>query len=826
MAGLFGTRAQIQPIKQTAIQPTGIPGSTFVRPQQREVGANSQRLGEALAALNPALMNFAKTIEEEKNDPTTRANKEQVARLQQMNREQLVAEIKSGSLDGKRVQQDAAELLLAERANDDLRTRWTEFYNTEFNRSTGDAHAEFERIRQGIAADLPSEVSRGHLYRLSADFGRAWMEKDVEEKIANVKQEVATTIVGGFRNSIDDAINLHGKTPEEAARIIFGKSAANRAFLDLSGQEQNETVISVAEEYSNRGRPDIVKALLEADRVGEDGRIVPSIASTQKWASTALKLIRAAENLRDEEWTKDDLNGQRSIEAMVQEGRFTEEAAKPFRGRVSDDWLNKQVVESDTRLRVLEVQRTREEEKAAARREAVSRKNEVRAQVGGILSRHGGRSRLRDMELPNASGTGTTTYTVEQQVKDEVAAREADWRRERDDMLGKGVSEQDADKALDAKKLDWYAAARVTNAEWDSLLNGFAAGAAADTILQGGQVSAHYVKSAELYRRLKAGNSAYVRTFLSDDDSRAMLDYYDRLVTEGRKPPEEAIRTVAAWGGKQPWERVTARALRPADETAIVDDMVKELDLDARGSDWALITRMVRGMAEGENMTLADIKANLPKKLRDSTVAVNGVLVEEHRDLPDDFPQLMEERLAELSPMIAKRHGLDENDPSDLYVQPVSGETKWEVWSKQRGGTGFFILPKDLAVMTDRKNREREEIATKLRSEKEVERGEAFAAYQDDLRRERASVEKWEARAAKRPSRLNKSVAEKLRANFTERVIRDLTVTERAEKKRADEQKMVREFRQDHKDRHHAVLSFLRSLVPSVKVGDTMVIGK
>ncbi len=54
MAGLFGTNAQIRPIKQTAIQPTGIPGSTFVRPQQREVGTNSQRLGEALAALNPA----------------------------------------------------------------------------------------------------------------------------------------------------------------------------------------------------------------------------------------------------------------------------------------------------------------------------------------------------------------------------------------------------------------------------------------------------------------------------------------------------------------------------------------------------------------------------------------------------------------------------------------------------------------------------------------------------------------------------------------------------------------------------------------------------
>ncbi|MFT4160915.1 hypothetical protein [Shinella sp.] len=826
MAGLFGTRAQIRPTQQTAIQPTGIPGSTFVRPVQREVGGNARALAEALGNLNTALQGYATVSQAEKDDPNARANKEQVARLQQMSPEQLAAEVASGSLDGQRVQQDAAELLLAERANDDLRKRWAEFYNTEFDRSNGNAAEEFERIRQEVAAGLPSEVAKGHLYRLSHDFSRTWMEKDAEEKIANVKGEIATTVVGSFRNAIDDAMTANGKSAEEAARIVFEKSAANRIFLDLSGQEQNETILSVAEEYANRGRPDIVKALLEADRVGADSRTVPSIASTQKWASTSLKLIRTAESLRDQEWTKDDLSGQRSIEAMVQEGRFTEEAAKPFRGRVSDDWLNKQVVESDTRLRVLEIQRAREEEKAAAQREAVSRKNEVRAQVGSILSRHGGRSRLRDMELPNASGTGTATYTVEQQVKDEVAAREAGWRQEREEMLRKGLSEEDADKMLDAKKLDWYAAARVTNAEWDNLLNGFASGAAADTILQGGQVSAHYVKRAELYRRLKAGNSAYVRTFLSDDDSRAMLDYYDRLVTEGRKPPEDAIRTVAAWGAKKPWERVTARALRPADETAVVDDMIEELDLDARYSDRGLITNMVRGMAEGENMTLADIRANLPKRIRDNTVAINGVLVEEHRDLPDDFPQLMEERLAELSTMIAGRLRLDEDDPSDLYVLPVAGESKWEVWSKQRGGTGSFILPKDLAAMTDRKNREREEIAAKLRSDKEEERKEAFAAYQADVQRERALVEKWEARAEKRPTRINKAVAEKLRANFTERVAKDLTVNERAEKQRAKDQKWIEDEKRRGKRIDSAVSSFLRSLIPSVKVGGTTLIGK
>lgn len=41
--GLFGTGARVGSINQTAIQPAGIPGSTFVRPQQREAGGKRAR---------------------------------------------------------------------------------------------------------------------------------------------------------------------------------------------------------------------------------------------------------------------------------------------------------------------------------------------------------------------------------------------------------------------------------------------------------------------------------------------------------------------------------------------------------------------------------------------------------------------------------------------------------------------------------------------------------------------------------------------------------------------------------------------------------------
>ncbi len=123
----------------------------------------------------------------------------------------------------------------------------------KFDRSTGNAAAEYERMRSEYAERLPTEIARGSFYRLTGDHFRSWMEKDTEEKVSLAKQEVNTTVIASFRNSIDDAVSIHGKTPQEAAEIVFTKSAANRDFLDLWGQEQNDTIFRIAEEYALKG---------------------------------------------------------------------------------------------------------------------------------------------------------------------------------------------------------------------------------------------------------------------------------------------------------------------------------------------------------------------------------------------------------------------------------------------------------------------------------------------------------------------------------------------------------------------------------------------
>lgn len=825
MAGLFGTRAQVAPIKQTAIQPTGIPGSTFVRPAQREVGGNARALAEALGNLNSALQGYAAVTKAEEEDPNSRANKEQIARLQQMDRDQLAAEIASGSLDGLRVQQDAAEVLLAERANDDLRKRWSEYYNTDFDRTSGNAAEEFEKMRAEIAAGLPSEVSKGHLYRLSNDFGRAWMEKDAEEKTAVVKGEIGTTVVGSFRATIDDAIGLHGKSPKDAARMVFEKSAANRIFLGMSGTEQNETIFAIAEEYALKGQVDIARELLASDRVGADGRKVPSLMSTREYGTKALRLIKQAEGLAEQEFMDKDLNQRLGIEEKVRNGEFTKRDADALKGRVPDSYLTRQVLQSEDNRARLFNKAAHEEQEAQLRRYSKEQENAVYAQSRSVLTRMGGITRLRDQEVPNASGEGTRTVTVKEQLDDAIQSFEAGWEQEEQQLISGGMNEDQAKALVDAKRLDWYAGQKVKNETWDNLLNGFAGRAAADTVMQGGETSKYLVRNAELYRRLKSGNAAYLRNLLSDDNSRAMLDHYDRLVTRNRMPPEEALRVAAGWNSRSPWDRASNRQISAKDESDLVDDLIGDMDLDDRSSDRNYLTGEIRQMAENENMTLDMIKQELPKRLADSTVVINGVLVPDHRDLPDDFPPLMEQYLADIRPMMIQRGRTDEDDEQDLYVRPVSGQSKWEIASKKYGGSGFFILPKDLGVLRDKKARADREIADKLITAKAEEQAKYMEEYKASIESERQTVLRWEQRAQKNPSRLNRYVAGKLRDNLNERIANDLTISERAEarKKVAVDRANEAHARGERMDK--ALSSFFRSLVPTVKVGGNTVLG-
>lgn len=779
MAGLFGTGAQVREISQTRIQPTGIPGSTFVQAPRREAGGNLRALAEALGGLNNSLQAFATIKQQNADDPQSRANREQIARLQQMSREQLVAEIKSGSLDGQKLQLDAAEVLLSERANDDFRRAWLDYYNTDFDRTSGDAAAEYERMRQEFAAGLPSEIAKGNFYQLTGDHFRSWMEKDTEEKVAYVKQEVNTTIVDSFRNAIDDAINANGKTAQEAAEIVFTKSASNRDFLGLSGQEQNDTIFRIAQEYALKGEEDIARALLEMPRKGADGSTIPPLVKIAGYTDKALTLIEQAGNQRDQMAKENGRKIFMEVDDKVLRGAFTEADVEKLAGTgvYTDKELANKLDESKRNRLAIENRAATAQQKRALRRQSELEEAQVYSQAYSAMDSLGGIARIQDVEVSNPSGEGTRTLTKQTIIDEVVVMKEEDFEEHQETLIARGMDPETARVATNRMRVDWYAGNGLVNDEWANMLNGMAGRATTDTLLQKGEVSAYLKSSADLYRQLKAVNPAYLSTILTNKASKEFFDAYDMAVSQRRMPSDDALLYAAQWTA-QP-ESVKAKSMVDhADAERIAASTLRSIGADPRASNHFYVMDRIATMSRN-GATEREIRQRLEQEILETAVPINGMLVFANNDLPDDFPELIELELQARFEEMGARYGIE--DPNDLYVVADGAESKWTVMSKSlRGPVGSApITPRSLEAHRVRRRAEHEQLIREMARAKDAERAEYKRQYDAQIAQERARIEHWR-RIANSSRRLRKSyantIADQLQRNLDERLARDAEV--------------------------------------------------
>lgn len=805
-SGLFGTGARVGPISQTTIQPTGIPGSTFVRAPMREAGGNLRALADALGGLNSALQNFASVQKQQEEDPQSRANKEWIARRQQMSIDELREEARIGSADGIRVREDALNALLGERANDDFRRHWLEFYNTEFDRTSGDAAAEYERLRQEYAAGLPSEIARGSFYRLTSGHFQSWMEKDVEEKVSYAKQEINTTVVASFRNAIDDALNVHGKSAEEAAKAVFEMSASNRDFLGLSGQEQNDTIFRIAEEFALQGREDIARALLEGTRVGADGKTVPPIVKIAGYTDKALRLLEGASKKRDQMVRDNGFHSFVDDDDKILRGAFTTADAEARRGTglYTDAQLASMVDQSRRNRLSIENKAATEEQRRALRVHSELEEQRVYAQAYSAMSNMGGINRIQDVEIPSATGEGTRKLS-KQQIVDAVVSRfEEDMTEHYETLVANGMDPDQARVASNRMRLDWYAGNKIVNEEWSNTLNGIAGRASVDTLLQKGEVSKYLADSAELYRQLKAVNPAYLSTFLKDDASKTFLETFDNAVSNRRMTTEDALNFAATWTA-QPEGAKARQMIDHQDAEELATRTLRSLGLDARNSNYSRVMDRIATMSKEGNMTEPEIKKALENEILDTMVPINGVLVEEHADLPDDWPEFMQLELERVASEQGERLGIE--DASDLYIVAVSGESKWEVRSKSLGGmrVGDAITPATIQAQRTKREAEQAELARKLREAKDAEKAEYQRQYDAEIAAERERIRFWQDAAGNR-QRLRKSlaqgIAERLQRNLDERLsrdkdLRDFTPAERGRRRQENIRQQAERNAQD-----------------------------
>jgi len=695
--GLFGSGRQIAPIQQTPIQPAPVPSSPHLSPPRYETGSNLTKLAQALSNFNQSLNNLANTQAIENNNPNSRANQEWIAKRQQMSLDELKAEVANDTAQGIKVREDALNMLAANKAAAQFKNDFFQFYATEFDKTSGDVDAAYEQYRMGYAQTLPSEIARGSFYQLTDGFKNTIVDQDTKEKIDYTLNQIGSALTDSFRNTISDAAT-QGKTPDEAASLVFGNAATMGDFMRLSPQERDQAIINLAKEYASQGEEDIVRALLKNER-GDLGK-----ALVKDYGSPMINLINQAANIKRSQKQDKDWRTISAFKTHVKQGTLDEDLAAQFEasGSISAQALGEGLVQSQiNKEAILERQRREEAKQQAAnihqmqRMEHVARAYEAMNDIGGITY-------ITDVEIPNESGTGKVRLSASELVKEVVKIKEQEWQQLTQAAIDAGEDPDVAINQADQMRLKWYADQNIENKLWSQQFSGLASRALLMD-LTGKDKRVEYLKQVvNRYQNIASVNPAYAATLVDDKPSREFLESYNDALALGMD--EDTALLDAAQTVSRPENEKRKTQLNQRDTAEVVEHLKNRFGLESYNDD--MLATMAHDLSR-RGATKEVVMEKLEQDLERRSIVINGHLVFNHKNMPPDFSYLVGEILSERLKENQEQMGLGD-DPTDLFIEANRSNSHWLVHSKSLGGAiiGEPITPETLALQRE-SNKER-----------------------------------------------------------------------------------------------------------------------
>lgn len=270
-------------LRAPAFQPVASPVDNYTRPEIVDQGDDMMRLASALADFNPALQGFLKTKQGDPEDQRAAALKA----LQMADPATIDTQIREGSIP--ELQSHEGMLVFGERrAYEDAR-ELTRRYNEEFDKENGDLTALFQEVTGKTYEAYGKDRAFNETYS-------AVMEKAFQNLTGNhgdflTETEMTTRRDNVFTTWYDrvDFMVADGKTPAEITTSIFSDIPNNRDFLRLPPKEQQEMILTLADQHATKGNYDVAKALLEMERV--DGPYKGSLMSDRNTSEQAARLM-------------------------------------------------------------------------------------------------------------------------------------------------------------------------------------------------------------------------------------------------------------------------------------------------------------------------------------------------------------------------------------------------------------------------------------------------------------------------------------------------------------------------------------------------------
>lgn len=731
--GLFGTSTPAPQLQRTRLQPAGVSSAPTIRPQQVQTGGNLRALADALGGLNSALVDYARVDDKIKDDPASEANKEWIARAGQMSKDDLIALAASGEADGHRAREDALNSLLGERAYADFIPATETYFATEFDRSTGDTAAEYDRRRQRYADALPNDIARANFYRLTETHKSRTIGGITDERIATTKQQVNTTIVDGWYTKITEA----GKdgtpiSPQEVADAVFDASTSNGAFYGLSGEEQNATIWALAQRLAADGKVDEAQALLDTPRKGADGASLPSLSTIPRYSVEGGSLIEKAKTARARAAQVGSADLQLSLDTRRDNGTLTMDDLKPHIGTLYSEGEAANMVNASNR------NRSRLTTEIALQGAAQRAEGAAISRVGELMRRPGGVDRVVDVEVPTASG-GTRTLSRVAQIEAYRQRKEVEWASEVDTRVAAGEDEATVRAEVSDKRQGWYISQSIENEEWANTFRSLPQRITPVALDKNPQLAAKAAQDAELFLNLSAKSPAYADTLMTPE-ARDFLETYAVAREIDRMTPEEAVSAAAGWRSMPGIERAKVE-MKSADRDSLVrkvlrTDGVNGERAEASGASLRIINAQIDRMA-ARGMAPEAIEKRLKPWIAERTVTINGVMVPVQKGMPWEFQIVAEKHINEVfeaNKSYLESMGID--SINDLALIPTQGESGWAVIDK------FSGIPVPLGRLSQAKLSElqkgrRGEIDAEIKANleaKEADAGKRREAYEARVR--------------------------------------------------------------------------------------------
>jgi hypothetical protein len=761
--GLFGTRIAAPNIAPVAIQPTGVPSSIYVRPQQKQVGGNLQALADSLGGLNNALQQFGAVSARADKDPDSEANRQFSDSIAGLSLEDAMKKYPDAR---NRIQKDGVLSLVGSKAAYEFRQHITEQYNSGgFDQANGDFNSWVEGERKKFASGLNDPAMQAAFYRGTDNWTQQFGEQDLKRKMENTMAERDTAVVDEFRMIADDGIAAN-KDPNAIADEIIKQSGENRTFRGLDGKSQNDTLFRLAEEYALKGRPELVKALLNNKRNG-----VGPLIEVSGYTDKALGLIQRAETEQQQAANATSFKTRSKLDEDAMYGRLTEEQIVKAKDTPGNEWLTDsmaaQYLESSKRNKAqLLAGQAREEEKRRQAFQSTGQRTQAFANAYAELETLGGAQRLKDVEYVGPDGNMRTLTAKDQQ--DEVVKRKLSQFQEMEDKLvANNIDPKQAKEEVLKKRIAWFDGNGIVDEDLSKKFNSLQVQASISRSLEKGEVSKYLAGVAEDYRQLEDINPAYADRMVSDSKSAEFLQNY-AVARNDLMGPEDALIYAAQQSNRTPTQRALGK-MTPDDLDRQTKKVLNSLDYDAgpgRDNEAWVQDQLNNYTARG--LSADEATKRVSDKLQNHSFELNGKIVIDEDGLPKDAPILFERALKDAFAVFGKAEGIP--DESDLYIDKfASGQ--WIIMSKTKAGPlnfGSRIGLNDLA-------KKRSEMERELTAQHEAARVEDVAARKaardklwSAMEDRRRTVEAWEKKNGKRNNFVSRYVSKKLRERYEE----------------------------------------------------------